>query len=260
MTYQAVRSTGLSDETKDIFSMYTGTLRFFLDEGALLPNGSVLLKDGKRTPLPDGSIMPKDSMVMAVDHSGRVPRSIVYYFKRPWQRLLMELLSPTPMPDNRCIIWVMDVMGNRGKSTFLKWLQQQYGAVQLGGKEGDALFGAQELLERDHPIAVFDFARSKSEYISYGSIENIKNGNWFSGKYASKGVSLSFSPHLVVFANRAPEAGRFTGDKVHLLDLDHDLGGIAGPTDEDDEQFDSVPVVGAPETATAASTLPVVEF
>jgi hypothetical protein len=56
----------------------------------------------------------------------------------------------------------------------------------------------------DFPSIVFlDIPREKADYISYQSIEGLKNGIGFSAKYESS-MLLFPSMHVVVFANFSP--------------------------------------------------------
>ena len=62
---------------------------------------------------------------------------------------------------------------------------------------------------------VFDVPRSCRK-ISYATIEGVKNGKLFSGKY--EGVTLQFAPMpVVVFANFEPETNGLSRDRWNII-------------------------------------------
>jgi hypothetical protein len=125
---------------------------------------------------------------------------------RSWQeQLLVKLLAP---PNDRTVMWVMDSLGNRGKTWFSKYLIQEHSAFYCsGGKSADIA-----LMYRSEPIVVFDFTRDQEERVPYPLIEMFKNGLIFSPKYDSK-MKCVKSPHVVCFANFRPDMSKLSEDR-----------------------------------------------
>ncbi len=98
----------------------------------------------------------------------------------------------------------------------------QMGAIIVGGKASDAGYAIQQYIEKNGEgpkIVILDVPRTKSaEYISYESIENIKNGCFFSGKYEGGMVRFN-KPHIIVFANEPPESSRMSADRWNITQL-----------------------------------------
>lgn len=128
-----------------------------------------------------------------------------------WENDIIEIINEEP--DNRKIYWFWESYGCTGKSTFCKHLVMNYGAVVVGGRVQDAMYALINTLEdRDVNIVVFDIPRSFDRGISYESIENIKNGIFFSAKYESRSVVFN-SPHVIVFSNEEPDYARMSLDR-----------------------------------------------
>lgn len=136
---------------------------------------------------------------------------------RPWQQQLADdLLSK---PDPRSITWIWESVGNTGKSTMCKWLvdNAKYNAIYLNGKGADIKYALTKHFEKtdtnyNHLICLWDLSRSMEEYVSYDTMEQIKNGLFFSGKYESCSEVFN-APHVVVFANFPPETSKMSQDR-----------------------------------------------
>ena len=140
------------------------------------------------------------------------------YYKRinivfhKWQAdLYNELLTE---PDARRIIWYIDRAGGSGKSTFAAVFISRltkdvvrYGAV----KPSDMA-----LSYKGERVVFFDIARASYDWLPLCALmEEIKNGEVFSGKYES--CTKRFEPpHVVVFANFPPPPMAFSHDRVDL--------------------------------------------
>lgn len=134
---------------------------------------------------------------------------------RPWQTGLRDLLLGPPHP--RKIHWYWEETGNSGKSTFARWFLLSYKTLSVkifrGGRNVDVAFAYQ--CER---VVFFDYPRDSLDYISYSTLEHLKDGCIFSSKYES--VSKIFDPpHVIVFANREPDRSRLSADRwdVHHI-------------------------------------------
>jgi len=132
--------------------------------------------------------------------------------KYPFQQKILDLVNGPP--SDRQIVWVHDPFGNSGKSYMSKYLVDCKGAFYTnGGKATDIAYAY-----NSEPIIIFDYVRDSKEYVGYGIMEQLKNGILFSSKYES-GMRRFNTPHVIVFANFAPEADKFSADRLHVIEL-----------------------------------------
>lgn len=121
-----------------------------------------------------------------------------------WQSKILEIIKNEP--DGRTIYWYWEKDGGVGKSTFTKHICMNYNAIMVSGKGADIKYGIAAHIEKhkEVEIIILDFPRTVEGYVSYTSIEEILNGNFFCAKYESKQVMFN-PPHVIVFANFAPD-------------------------------------------------------
>lgn len=133
---------------------------------------------------------------------------------RPWQQaLLLYLDSDEARADDRTIVWVTDPAGGMGKSTMVRYLVANEGAIMLNGKIADMAHAY-----NSEQIVLFDVTRTQLEHMDhlYSFAESLKNGMIFSTKYEST-MKIFKSPRVVFFANTGPTAGKWTADRVHEI-------------------------------------------
>jgi len=126
-----------------------------------------------------------------------------------------KILIAETEPDDRTIYWYWCEKGKSGKTTFAKYLSYHYGAIPLEGKKNDILFTAAEY---DSNIYIFDLERSMEGHVSYAALEKIKNGFYMVGKYEGKPI-IRNSPHVIVFANFAPDEEKLSQDRWKVKHL-----------------------------------------
>lgn len=114
--------------------------------------------------------------------------------------------------DNRQILWIFDISGSIGKSTFSDYLEFYHNAISLTNSASRDIAHAYDR----QSIVAFDFERSVDEKINYGVIENLKNGKIFSSKYDSKSKRFT-KPKIIVFSNFAPDTSKLTTNRWHIL-------------------------------------------
>lgn len=131
-----------------------------------------------------------------------------------WQEGVMEMLEDPQGPHERQILWVFDAFGNSGKTYLARYLRQERGAFYCNGGKGVDICYAYDC----EPIVIFDYVRDSKDFVNYGVIEQIKNGILTSSKYESR-TKIFAPPHVMVFANFAPEANKFSDDRVILVEL-----------------------------------------
>lgn len=140
---------------------------------------------------------------------------------RPWQRRIYDsVLLPCPR-DHRKIRWYWETTGGTGKTFLTKCLVDQRSALVVSGKASDVLAAIALMLKekREAPeVIVWDIPRSVADYVSYQSIEKLKDGCFFSGKYESGMVRIN-TPHILCFANQLPDLEKLSADRWVVKEL-----------------------------------------
>lgn len=134
--------------------------------------------------------------------------------KTEWEELIDNILDVEP--DPRRIYWFWEEVGCVGKTTYAKHLCMTRNALYLSGKVSDMKFAISTLMPDVPKIFIFDFCRSREEYVSYEGIEAIKNGIFFSGKYEGKMVMYNI-PHVICFANFCPRLNALSIDRWSVI-------------------------------------------
>lgn len=136
---------------------------------------------------------------------------------RPWQQMVKEIIDEEP--EDRKIVWIWEPTGNTGKTQLAKWICKNYNAMYVSGKATDAKYAiAKWLKTKPLHVVIFGFPRSYEEYVSYGGMEELKDGIFFSSKYESE-MSIYNPPHVLVFANFPPDESKMSADKWEIIDL-----------------------------------------
>lgn len=133
---------------------------------------------------------------------------------RPYQQHLADLLSSDP--DSRKIIFVVDPVGNTGKSWFVsKWFSENSDISQqlCVGKRDDIA----HVVDESKRVFLFDIPRSQSEFLQYSILEKLKDRYVFSPKYNSRMKRLDHRPHVVVFMNEEPDRNKLSTDRYHVI-------------------------------------------
>lgn len=135
---------------------------------------------------------------------------------RPWQRHLKTLLEEPP--NRRTIIFVVDEVGNSGKSWFADWYQQDSGdtcQILTPGKRADMAY----MLQPGLKVLFLDAPRSKqSAFVQYDFLEDLKNGRVFSSKYES--YMKTYEPmHIVVLMNESPDMTKLSADRYKVINV-----------------------------------------
>lgn len=135
---------------------------------------------------------------------------------RPWQAEVVKMLEDKP--DPRKIYWFWDEEGGTGKSSLVKYLVINHGAMMFSGKASDAKYGIASL---DHypRLVIMDIPRATGCVVSYQGMEEIKNACFFSSKYEGKMV-VGNPPHMLVFANCEPDYIKMSQDRWVVKNID----------------------------------------
>lgn len=149
--------------------------------------------------------------------------------------------------DNRKILFVVDSVGNRGKTYLSLYMDQRYGEAHASlaeMKQHDMAFIVSRQLRLK--TVIFDYSRNwKPEFFAWTLFEQLKNGRVLSGKYESVVAKYPLDVKVAVFTNHdpSPEFHRLSADRISVVNLDHEYS-IHGPAlsellDEDPEETQS---------------------
>lgn len=130
-----------------------------------------------------------------------------------WQKDVKKLLDGEP--DPRQIVFLVDEIGNSGKTWFAHWYTQknQLSQVLLPGKKADMAYALDSTIR----VLFVDAPRSKQgDFIQYDFLEDVKNGYVFSTKYESRVKRLS-AVHVVVNMNEEPDMGKLSRDRYKII-------------------------------------------
>lgn len=133
-----------------------------------------------------------------------------------WQTIVNDIiLNP---PDDRKINFVVDELGNRGKSWLTRWWFSHRDDMQRLsiGKRDDLAYA----IDPSKKLFVFDIPRGQSEFVQYGILEQLKDQMLFSPKYISVEKVFPEPVHVVVFMNEFPDYDKMTNDRFNVINLD----------------------------------------
>lgn len=127
-------------------------------------------------------------------------------YQQEWYDKLQE-------QNDRQILWIYDQIGNTGKSLFIKILCTKHNTFMMTNKANDNAFRYNY-----EKYIILDISRDKQEYVSYGAIEQMKNGLVATGKY--EGAQKLFpNPKIIVMANFAPETDKLSEDRWDIYEI-----------------------------------------
>lgn len=174
---------------------------------------------------------PRQNMLYAVKEGGEVFKSEDLILPRALAKITKQDLRPQQLAIadkyrdfedakfGRKVHWYWEEAGGWGKSVLATYMIDQMGALELSGATKDAFHGLSTVLDqRDVPIIIFDIPRSQHEYVSYTSIEKIKDGKLFSPKYEG-GMRRFNRPHVLCFANQPPDVDKLSHDRWIVTNL-----------------------------------------
>lgn len=137
---------------------------------------------------------------------------------RPWQQDVLDLIEGEA--DDRTVIWAWDRKGNSGKSFLAKYIVLKHKAIIADGKKDNVfnqvLTHIEAGLTPSHII--LDIPRYNAGYENYGTLEQLKNGLIYSGKYEG-GQCIFPPPHVLVFANIPPDVTRMSEDRWVIIEV-----------------------------------------
>jgi len=139
---------------------------------------------------------------------------------RDYQQSLCDILEQPP--DPRKIIFVVDPVGNSGKSWFANNFfrsHPEYTQILSVGKRDDLAFA----IDESNYVFFIDLPRSTSEFLQYPILEQLKDGRVFSTKYESRVKWLIHHAHVVVMMNEYPDMTKLSKDRYELIVWNYEL-------------------------------------
>lgn len=128
------------------------------------------------------------------------------FIARPgWQSELVDTLEGAV--SERKIIWIYELEGNAGKSYFARNYRRKEAYYITGGRHSDIYHAYQS-----QKFVFFDVPRSAEDRFPYEVLEKFKDGIIFQSKYQSRVLYFTV-PHVVVFANFAPDENKLSRDR-----------------------------------------------
>ena len=139
------------------------------------------------------------------------------FVPRKWQQQVITMLQEEA--NRRDVIWVVDTVGNMGKSMLAEYIVCNMNGLPLGGRNQDMAY----LWDKEeHKIGIFDIPRVSAENTKhlFQFTEGLKNGMIVSTKYQV--VVKKFKPaHVFFFSNEHPDKTWLSADRWKIIDLDH---------------------------------------
>ncbi|CAB9507711.1 Para-Rep C9 [Seminavis robusta] len=155
---------------------------------------------------------------------------------RPFQNALLDYLQNDPHtpPYHRQILFIVDPIGDSGKSWFAAWYFDkkkrktkafdsegneilEYVQIQEPGKKADMALSVSE----DTTVMFIDVTRQQIDTLQYSTLEAFKNKLIFCSKYNSNMKRLS-PMHVVVLMNQMPNFKDLSKDRYLIWQLQED--------------------------------------
>lgn len=144
---------------------------------------------------------------------------------RPFQRALKEYIDG---PINRReILFVVDKVGNNGKSTFAMHCidndpMERTDMVEMGKKD-NMFYDFSAFEPSQYPNVLFvDCERADAHLMQYGTLVKIKEGRFISHKFQNKRIRYS-PPHMIVLMNEHPNYAELSLDRIRVMILDANM-------------------------------------
>lgn len=150
-----------------------------------------------------------------LDNRHEIERQMFYQTVtlRPWQRKMVNVIENCN--STRQIIWLVDPVGNNGKTFLLYYLRDMLQAMRVpNANSNDFAFA-----NRYQKIVVFDYTRESKDHINYDLLEDLKNGSIWSPKYQSAVKSWKYNVKVICFANFPPKFKALSHDRWNVLEL-----------------------------------------
>lgn len=138
---------------------------------------------------------------------------------KDWQKEILEMIEKDP--DERSIHWYWEPTGNIGKSFLSKYIACKYNGVIICDGKKDNIFNQVNMMMEngvEPRIVIMDVPRTIEGKIHMGTVEALKNGMMYSGKYEG-GQCIFECPHVICLANFLPPVEDLSMDRWNIKDL-----------------------------------------
>lgn len=138
---------------------------------------------------------------------------------KDWQQKIINICESEP--DPRKIYWIWESKGNTGKTFLSKYIAIKYKAIIAEGKANDINNQVNTAIDNEiePKLVIIDIPRCiKKNNIEYATIERLKNGMLYSGKYEG-GICFFEEPHIIIFSNDEPDYEQLSADRWEIIDL-----------------------------------------
>lgn len=129
-------------------------------------------------------------------------------------------------PDDRSIYWFWETEGCKGKTTFQKWIFQNYKNVIItSGKIADMKNSVLTYIQNTNmypKYVLVNIPRVNCGNVSIAGLECIKDMFFYSPKYEG-GQVCGPNPHIIVFANERPDYDKLSQDRWKVKNLEYDF-------------------------------------
>ncbi len=146
----------------------------------------------------------------AIFEEHNTPAPMVNVQLRDWQK---EALTTILQQNDRNILWIVDTLGNTGKSFLTKYLVSNHGAILVAGTDRDIASAY-----NGERVIVVDIPRDLGSEVPYATLEQLKNGLLFSSKYHST-MKRFEPPAVVVMSNFHADGGKWSADRLVEMDV-----------------------------------------
>ena len=168
---------------------------------------------------------------------------------RPFQKWIYEIVKSEKY-DKRTIYWLYNINGNVGKTELAKFLIEKLDkehdkiAFSMNSKGHDILSSVYDMLidkkteERKADLRAFiaNYPKgTKDREISYTTLEAIKDGLIFNGKFKAGHINYA-TPHMIIFANKKPSTTLNGRIKTFRIDDKHNL--VEEDIEEEKKMYD----------------------
>lgn len=138
----------------------------------------------------------------------------------PWEKTILDIIS-VPKPNNRELIWIIDEIGNNGKSIFGKYLEFHYKNVCYCdvSKSNDII----TMAEAHYTTYYFDFPRCLGpDFQPFTALEKIMNGciNDCKLKKTPRKIRTR-PPWVIVVSNHEPDRSKLSADRWRVYHIDN---------------------------------------
>ena len=142
---------------------------------------------------------------------------------KPWQSEVLQFLE---CPDSRTVYWIVGKKGGEGKSFIQDVIKKSYGTrrvfkSEINTRKVDIAYALAREVMTCKDIFLFNLLRS-DYVVSYGVLENIKDGYLISSKYKSTVLKIKTPNVIIVFSNDFPDQNKLSSDRWKIYEIKND--------------------------------------